>query len=89
MIRFNYLVEQGAVYKNKDGRYGIDFAKFDSAMASLTQLILTLQEMAIIQKTAQLVKDKAIIKTDLAKDLELLKQNQFRLILFLSNKKKG
>ena len=24
-------VEQGAVYKNKDGRYGIDFAKFDSA----------------------------------------------------------
>ncbi|MFN8318418.1 MAG: hypothetical protein U0V54_03240 [Saprospiraceae bacterium] len=74
MIRFNYLVEQGAVYKNKDGRYGIDFAKFDSAMASLTQLILTLQGDGNYTKTAQLVKDKAIIKADLAKDLELLKQ---------------
>lgn len=74
MIRFNYLVEQGAVYKNKDGRYGIDFAKFDSAMASLTQLILTLQGDGNYAKTAQLVKDKAIIKADLAKDLELLKQ---------------
>lgn len=74
MIRFNYLVEQGAVYKNKDGRYGINFAKFDSAMASLTQLILTLQGDGNYAKTAQLVKDKAIIKSDLAKDLELLKQ---------------
>ena len=74
MIRFNYLVEQGAVYKNKDGRYGIDFTKFDSAMASLTQLILTLQGDGNYAKTAQLVKDKAIIKADLAKDLELLKQ---------------
>lgn len=74
MIRFNYLVEQGAVYKNKDGRYGIDFAKFDSAMASLTKLILTLQGDGNYAKTAQLIKDKAIIKADLAKDLELLKQ---------------
>jgi hypothetical protein len=74
MIRFNYLVEHGAVYKNKDGRYGIDFAKFDSAMASLTQLILTLQGDGNYAKTAQLIKDKAIIKSDLSKDLELLKQ---------------
>ena len=43
-------------------------------MASLTQLILTLQGDGNYAKTAQLVKDKAIIKADLAKDLELLKQ---------------
>ncbi len=74
MIRFNYLVEKGAVYKNKDGRYGIDFKKFNSAMASLTELILTLQGDGNYAKTAQLVKDKAIIKADLAADLDVLKQ---------------
>lgn len=74
MIRFNYLVEKGAVYKNKDGKYGIDFKKFNTAMASLTELILTLQGDGNYAKTAQLVKDKAIIKADLAADLDLLKQ---------------
>lgn len=72
MIRFNYLMENGAVYKTSSGRYGIDFVKFNKAMTSLSAIILTIQGDGDYKKAAKLVAEKAIIKPDLADDLELL-----------------
>lgn len=74
MIRFNYLVENGAVTKMSDGRYSIDFAKFKSSMTALSGIILTLQGDGDYKKVANLVNEKAVIKPELEKDLAKLTQ---------------
>jgi hypothetical protein len=40
MMEFNYLVEQGAIKRNADGLYEIDFAKMPVAIASLAKELL-------------------------------------------------
>ncbi|MBK8850864.1 MAG: Zn-dependent hydrolase [Saprospiraceae bacterium] len=74
MIRFNYLVENGAVTKMANGRYSIDFPKFKAAMASLSGIILTLQGDGDYKKVAALINEKAVIKAELQKDLAILTQ---------------
>lgn len=74
MIRFNYLVENGAVTKMPNGRYSIDFPKFKAAMTSLSGIILTLQGDGDYKKVAALINEKAVIKAELQKDLAILTQ---------------
>jgi hypothetical protein len=40
MMEFNYFVEQGAIRRNADGLYEIDFAKMPGAIASLAKELL-------------------------------------------------
>jgi hypothetical protein len=40
MMEFNYLLEQGAIRRDADGRYEIDFAKMPAAIASLGKELL-------------------------------------------------
>jgi hypothetical protein len=73
MIRFNYFDEHGAFIRNPEtGTYSIDFDKFQEAMDSLSELILTLQGDGDYDKVAELVADKASIRSTLAADLERL-----------------
>ena len=72
MIRFNYFAEQGAFVRNADGTYQVDFEKMQAAMASLSELILTLQGDGDYAGVAALVEDKGVIKTQLATDLARL-----------------
>lgn len=74
MIRFNYLVENGAVTKMSNGRYSIDFPKFKAAMTSLSGIILKLQGDGDYKKVAALINEKAVIKAELQKDLAILTQ---------------
>ncbi|HEV7595258.1 MAG TPA: hypothetical protein VGO33_09685 [Gemmatimonadaceae bacterium] len=43
MMEFNYFVEQGAITRDADGRYAIDFAKFPVAVASLAHELLEIE----------------------------------------------
>ncbi len=72
MIRFNYFAEQGAFVRNEDGTYQVDYAKMQTAMASLSELILTLQGDGNYDGVAALVADKGVIKPQLAEDLARL-----------------
>lgn len=73
MIRFNYFDEMGAFTRNENtGKYKINFEKFDQATDALSKLILTLQGDGDYGAVAELVKDKATIKTQLKADLDRL-----------------
>jgi hypothetical protein len=72
MIRFNYFAEQEAFVRNDDGTYEVDYEKMQLAMASLSELILTLQGDGNYEGVASLVADKGIIKPQLAADLARL-----------------
>lgn len=72
MIRFNYFAEQGAFVRNDDGTYQVDYPKMQAAMASLSELILTLQGDGNYDGVAALVADKGVIKPQLAQDLARL-----------------
>ena len=72
MIRFNYFAEQGAFVRNDDGTYQVDYPKMQAAMASLSELILTLQGDGNYDGVAALVADKGVIKPQLSADLARL-----------------
>lgn len=72
MIRFNYFAEQGAFVRNDDGTYQVDYPKMQTAMASFSELILTLQGDGNYDGVAALVADKGVIKPQLAADLARL-----------------
>ncbi|MFC4656623.1 Zn-dependent hydrolase [Rheinheimera marina] len=72
MICFNYFAEQGAFVRNADGTYQVDFAQMRKAMTSLSTLILTLQGDGNYYGVSALLKDKGVIRPELAADLQRL-----------------
>ncbi|REL25995.1 Zn-dependent hydrolase [Thalassotalea euphylliae] len=72
MVRFNYFQEQGAFSRNAQGQYSVDMAKMTKAVDSLSELILTLQGNGDYAGVDQLVKEKGLIKEDLAASLAKL-----------------
>lgn len=75
MIRFNYFKEFGAFSKDAEtGKYKVDFDKFEEAMNSLSELILTLQGNGDYEAVAKLVEEKATIGEELQADLDRLEE---------------
>jgi len=73
MIRFNYFKEMGAFSRDAEsGTYSIDFDKMQAAMASLSNLILTIQGNGDYEGAADLVETKAVINSELQADLDRL-----------------
>jgi len=72
MIRFNFFKEKEAFTKNEDGTYKVNYAKMQSAMEDLSNLILTLQGNGDYDGVANLVAEKGKIPTDLQSDLDKL-----------------
>jgi len=69
---FNFFKENGAFIRNENGTYKVDYTKFEQAMNKLSRLIITLQgngDKAAVEKTQ---KEKAVITTELQKDLDKL-----------------
>ncbi|GGF68966.1 dipeptidyl-peptidase 3 family protein [Alteromonas lipolytica] len=73
MIRFNYFATMGAFDRNKDGLYSVNMDKMSAAVASLSELILTLQGDGDYNGVAKLVADMGVIKPQLEADLARLK----------------
>ena len=70
LVRYNYFMEKGAFIKNENGTYTCDFDKMTEAMTSLSGLILKLQGDGDYEGVVALMKDKAVIGTELQKDLD-------------------
>lgn len=72
MVRFNYFQQAGAFERDANGLYSVNFEKMAKAMASLSQLILTIQGTGDYAQVDQLIKDSGLINAELASDLAKL-----------------
>jgi hypothetical protein len=72
MIRFNYFKEQGAFSKNAQGLYQVNMDKMATAIANLSNLILTLQGDGDYNKVSELIDTHGDIKAELQADLDKL-----------------
>jgi hypothetical protein len=72
MIRFNYFQEQGAFSKNAQGLYQVNMDKMATAIANLSNLILTLQGDGDYNKVSELLTTHGDIKAELQADLDKL-----------------
>ncbi len=73
MVRFNYFLEMGAFAKNDAGYYMVDQEKFDLAMDSLGNLLLTIQGDGDYDRAVQLMENRGIMSETLKADLNRLK----------------
>ncbi|VAX03845.1 Nudix hydrolase 3, partial [hydrothermal vent metagenome] len=74
MVRFNYFLEMGAFAKNEAGYYTVDQTKFDLAMDSLGNLLLTIQGDGDYERAVQLMATRGIMSETLKADLDRLKE---------------
>ena len=73
MVRFNYFREHGAFSRDEaTGRYRVDFEAMRTAVAGLSELILTLQGDGDYEAVAALIEDKGVVPLDLQADLDRL-----------------
>lgn len=88
MVRFNYFLEMGAFAKNDEGFYVVDQEKFDLAMDSLGNLLLTIQGDGDYDRALELIKTKGIMSATLKADLDSLKTANIPVdINFIQGKK--
>jgi len=73
MVRFSYFLEKGAFAKNDDGFYVVNQAKFDKAMDSLGNLLLTIQGDGDYDRATELLKTRGVMSETLKADLDKLK----------------
>lgn len=72
LMRFNYFIEQGAMSKNEDGTYKIDFEKMKAAVENLANMIITIQGDGDIEAAKKLIEEKNIMSDDLKNSLQSL-----------------
>ncbi len=72
LIRYNFFMEQGAMTRNEDGLYSVDFEKTRVASDSLARLIITIQGDGDYELAGKIM-DKYMVETeDLKVDLQKL-----------------
>lgn len=75
LVRFNYFRDQGAFTRDADtGEYSINVENFESAIESLSRLLLTIQGDGDYATAGQLLTEKGNIPPDLQNDLDRLSQ---------------
>ena len=73
MVRFNFFAEQGAFVRDAErGTYSVDFDRMQDAMASLSELLLTLQGDGDYEGALKLTNEKGVIGDQLQADLDRL-----------------
>ena len=73
MVRFNYFLDMGAFAKNENGDYEVNAKKFNIAMNSLGNLLLTIQGDGDYARAKELLTTKGIMSPALKADLDKLK----------------
>ena len=73
MVRFNYFIKEGAIIKNSNGTYTVDYDKMKKAVYQLSNIILTIQGDGNIKAAEQLFVEEGVIKKDLQADLDRLR----------------
>lgn len=72
MIRFNFLRDKGAVERNEEGQYKINFDKLEKVMLELIDIIITTQGDGDYQRAKKMVEEQANVRDTLTKDLKRL-----------------
>lgn len=73
MVRFNYFKDAGAFVRDPEtGTYRVDFDRMQTAMESLSSLLLTLQGDGDYEGAAKLMNEKGVIGDQLQADLDRL-----------------
>ncbi len=73
MVRFNFFVEQGAIIRDPEtGKYSVDYDRMQSAMAALSEVLLTLQGNGDYNGASELLATKGVISEELQADLDRL-----------------
>jgi hypothetical protein len=73
MVRFNFFVEQGAISRDPEtGKYSVDYDRMQSAMAALSEVLLTLQGNGDYDGASELLATKGVISEELQADLDRL-----------------
>lgn len=73
MVRFNYFKDAGAFLRDPEtGTYRVDYDRMQSAMESLSNLLLTLQGDGNYEGAAELMNEKGVIGDQLQADLDRL-----------------
>ena len=73
MVRFNFFLDEGAFIRDAAmGRYRVDFERMESAMTSLSRLLLTLQGDGDYEGAKELTESKGVITPTLQQDLDRL-----------------
>lgn len=70
MMRFNFFWEEGALVRNADGTYTVDFEKTKAAMEKLMQRIIRIQGDGDYDAAKQWVETDGVIKPELQADLD-------------------
>lgn len=70
MLEFNFLIDEGAITKNNEGKYTIDFEKMKSAVYNMTEKIITIQANGDYDAAKKWIDEKGKINTDLQNDLD-------------------
>jgi len=88
MIRFNYFEENEAFNRDDNGKYSVDMKKMNSAMSSLSTLILTLQGNGDYEGVGKLFSESGLIKQQLADDLKILTEAKIPVDITFNQGKK-
>jgi hypothetical protein len=73
MVRFNYFVDEGAFRRDgATGKYRVDYDRMESAIASLSRLLLTLQGDGDYEGAGNLMEGKGKVSAELKSDLDRL-----------------
>jgi hypothetical protein len=73
MVRFNFFAEKGAFVRDAErDTYSVDFDRMQEAMASLSELLLTLQGDGDYEGALKLTNEKGVIGDQLQADLDRL-----------------
>ena len=69
LIAYNYLMEQGAIARKASGKYSIDYAKVEEAIANLGALILKIQATGDDAAAEDLIAKYAVVSSTLKADI--------------------
>jgi len=72
MLCFNFFNKKGAFERTAEGRYKVNFEKFEQAMNELSKEILMLQGNGDKAAVEKVQKEMAIVHNDLKSDLDRL-----------------
>lgn len=76
MLEFNFLLDEGAITKNNEGKYTINFEKMKNAVSKMTEKIITIQANGDYDAAKKWIDEKGIISADLQKDLNKLNESK-------------
>ncbi|MCF8332191.1 MAG: Zn-dependent hydrolase [Bacteroidales bacterium] len=89
MVRFNYLIDQGAIERTENGQYRIHFTKLENAMVSLMGKILVIQGDGNYKLAKKMIEEGGMVKENLKNDLKRLEEANIPVDIYFDQGKQN